>query len=114
MRPDCRKTTVYCALFYCALFTYLASANIVCQGQTSEASESDSSASSVSVKLTPATSTIGVGANRQLNATVSGSTNHGLTWTVNGIANGNATYGTVDPITQLYFAPASVPNLSTF
>src|ERR1700719_3931803 len=114
MRPYYRKTTVCCALFCCALFTYLAGANIVCQGQASEASVSDDSASSISVKLTPATSTIGVGANRQLNATVSGSTNHGVTWTVNGIANGNATYGTVDPITQLYFAPASVPNLASF
>jgi hypothetical protein len=109
MRPHCRKTTVYCALF-----TFLATVNIVCHGQTSDAPLSDASVSSVSVKLTPVSSTIGVGANRHLNATVSGSTNHGVTWTVNGIANGNATYGTVDPTTQLYFAPASVPNLSSF
>jgi hypothetical protein len=109
MRPHCRKTTVYCALF-----TFLATVNIVCHGQTSDAPLSDASVSSVSVKLTPVSSTIGVGANRQLNATVSGSTNHGVTWTVNGIANGNATYGTVDPTTQLYFAPASVPKISSF
>lgn len=109
MRLRCCKTTVFCALF-----TFLASVNLVCQVQTSDASLSDPSLSGVSVKLSPVSSTIGVGANRQLNATVSGSTNHGVTWTVNGIANGNATYGTVDPITQLYFAPASVPNLSTF
>jgi hypothetical protein len=109
MRPYCRKTTVVCALF-----TFLVSVNIVCQGQTPDTEVSDPSVSGVSVKLSPISSTIGVGANRQLNATVSGSTNHGVTWTVNGIANGNATYGTVDPTTQLYFAPASVPNLSSF
>jgi hypothetical protein len=109
MRPHCRKTTVYCALF-----TFLVSVNIVCQGQTPDTEVSDPSVSGVSVKLSPISSTIGVGANRQLNATVSGSTNHGVTWTVNGIANGNATYGTVDPTTQLYFAPASVPKISSF
>ncbi len=69
---------------------------------------------SVSVKLTPASGTIGTGANQQLNAAVTGSTNRAVTWTVNGVVNGTSTYGTVDPTTQLYFAPAAVPNPAKF
>ena len=103
MRPYLRTSFILCALF-----TFFATDNNASVAQTSKP------ATGVSVKLTPVSSTIGVGANRQLNATVSGSTNQGVTWTVNGIANGNATFGTVDATTQLYFAPASVPNPQSF
>jgi hypothetical protein len=83
--------------------------NDICPAQ-----DSTQNSTSITVKLSPATLTIGISANQQLNATVSGTTNHGVTWTVNGIAGGNVTYGTVDSTTQLYFAPASVPNPASF
>jgi hypothetical protein len=44
--------------------------------------------------------------------TVTGATSS-VSWTVNGIAGGNATYGTID-VEGFYQAPASVPSLSTF
>ena len=49
------------------------------------------------------------GAQVQFSATVSGSSNQGVTWEVNHVAGGSSTYGT---ITQngLYSAPASVPS----
>jgi hypothetical protein len=103
MRPN------FCSsILLCAVFAVLAGGNKVCLAQDSNTT------SSVSVKLSPATLTIGISANQQLNATVSGTSNKGVTWTVNRIVNGNVTYGTVDPTTQLYFAPALVPNATSF
>jgi hypothetical protein len=86
----------------CAFFIILAGGQNVCQAQTSD--------QAISVTLSPPSFTIGISANQQLKATVSGSTNQGVTWTVNGVGNGNATFGTVDPTTELYFAPAAVPS----
>jgi hypothetical protein len=68
----------------------------------------------VSITLTPGTLSIGTGANQQFTATVSGSSDHDVTWQVNGISGGDSTYGTVDGATQLYFAPVTVPRTSTF
>jgi len=45
-------------------------------------------------------------------ATVTGTTTPSLTWSVNGIAGGNATIGTISP-TGLYTAPAAVPSPPT-
>ena len=95
-------------IFLCAFLTILAGGHNVCAAQDS------ARAKSITVKLTPASLTIGIGANQQFNATVSGSTNQGVTWTVHGFTNGNVTFGTVDPTTQLYLAPASVPSPVSF
>jgi hypothetical protein len=102
MRPNFGR---YLSL--CASFAILAGGN-VCLAQDS------GQAKGITVSLTPATLTIGISANQQLNAKVSGSTNQGVTWKVNGITNGNVTYGTVDPTTQLYFAPAAMPSPVSF
>lgn len=60
----------------------------------------------VTVSITGAPpSTIGVGANWQYTATVSGSTNQNVSWT--------ASAGTIDATTGLYIAPNSVPNPAT-
>jgi len=57
----------------------------------------------VTVTITGAPpTTIGIGANWQYAATVSGSTNQNVSWT--------ATSGTIDPHTGLYIAPNSVPS----
>jgi hypothetical protein len=49
-------------------------------------------------------------------ASVTGTSNTGVTWTVNGITNGNATYGTITGtgLTVTYTAPAAVPSPATF
>jgi hypothetical protein len=51
-----------------------------------------------------------------ITASVTGTSNTGVTWTVNGIANGNSTYGTISGtgLTVTYTAPAAVPSPATF
>ena len=63
----------------------------------------------VSVKVSPATAQVREGASQQFSATVTGSSNTAVTWSVDGVASGNTTYGTVDT-KGLYHAPASLPN----
>lgn len=60
----------------------------------------------VGITLTPTTATVLVGATQQFSASV---TNGGaVNWSVNDVANGNTTYGTVST-TGLYTAPLSIP-----
>ena len=49
------------------------------------------------------------GGTQQFNATILGTRNHSVTWTVNDIAGGNATVGTISP-TGLYSSLASAPS----
>ena len=71
----------------------------------------------VRVQVFPTTATIGTGETLQLTATVTGTTNQGVSWSVNGIAGGNSSVGFICPnpaITQAcssgeYFAPTTVP-----
>jgi len=62
----------------------------------------------VAVTLTPTTATVNLGATQQFAATVTGSTNTAVTWSVNTIAGGNATLGTIDA-TGLFTAPKNLP-----
>jgi hypothetical protein len=62
----------------------------------------------VAVTVAPTSASLQVGATQQFNSTVTGTTNSSVTWSVNGIAGGNATVGTVSAA-GLYTAPASVP-----
>ncbi len=61
------------------------------------------------VSVSPLTATVPVGKTQQLTATVTGATNVAVTWTVNKVAGGNSTVGTVST-TGLYTAPAAVPS----
>ncbi len=61
----------------------------------------------ITVSVTPATASIGVGATQQFNATVTGSTNQAVTWSVNGVVGGNATVGTITAA-GLYTAPSNL------
>jgi Big-like domain-containing protein len=60
----------------------------------------------VSVAISPTTAALGVGTTQQFTATVTGTTNPGVTWSVDGVNGGNGSVGT---ITQngLYTAPSS-------
>ena len=68
----------------------------------------------VVVAVNPPAPTVIVGQTQQFTATVTGSTNQGATWSVNGVAGGNATLGTISN-TGLYTAPAvpPIPNTLT-
>ncbi|HVO63540.1 MAG TPA: hypothetical protein VMT53_21630 [Terriglobales bacterium] len=63
----------------------------------------------VHVTITPSSVSVYTNAAEQFEATVTGTTNMLVTWTVNTIAGGNATVGTINA-KGLYLAPASVPN----
>jgi hypothetical protein len=62
----------------------------------------------VSVTVTPVNVTLLVNATQQFSATVQGSTNQAVVWSVNGIPGGNSTVGTIDA-NGLYTAPSTVP-----
>ncbi|MFN0121366.1 MAG: DUF1800 family protein [Blastocatellia bacterium] len=62
----------------------------------------------VSVSVSPASETVATGATRQFTATVSGALNSAVTWSVNNLAGGNATVGTISAA-GLYTAPAALP-----
>ena len=66
----------------------------------------------VQVTVNPATTQIRDGAAQQFSATVAGTTNTAVTWSVNGVAGGNAILGTVSA-TGLYAAPVTLPNPNT-
>lgn len=59
------------------------------------------------VTVTPATNNVPITGTRQLAVTVTGVANTAVTWSVNGIAGGNSTIGTVSA-TGLYTAPTAI------
>lgn len=85
---------------------------------TSQANTSKSASAQVniavpiSVSISPATALMTVGAQRQFEATVKGSTNGALTWTVSGTGCTGSACGTVTSA-GLYTAPTTVPNPPT-
>jgi hypothetical protein len=65
-------------------------------------------APAVTVTISPVSVTLAAGATQQFTTTVTGDPNTAVTWQVNGIAGGNATFGTVSA-SGLYTAPLSPP-----
>jgi hypothetical protein len=63
----------------------------------------------VLLSIDPTSAVMLTGETQQFNATVLGTTNHSATWSVNDIAGGDATVGTISS-TGLYTAPAAVPS----
>ncbi|HKN26043.1 MAG TPA: DUF1800 family protein [Candidatus Acidoferrum sp.] len=64
------------------------------------------------VQVTPATGVIRAGNQQVFNATVTGATNIAVSWSVNGIAGGNATVGTIVSNGN-YLAPTNIPTANT-
>jgi hypothetical protein len=63
----------------------------------------------VTVSITPTSSSVAAGASQQFSSSVSGTTNTAATWQVNSVTGGNATVGTISS-SGLYTAPSSVPS----
>ncbi|MBI1750815.1 MAG: hypothetical protein HY234_05840 [Acidobacteria bacterium] len=63
----------------------------------------------VTVTVAPATQNVLLGATQQFTATVTNTTNTAVTWSVNGVAGGNAQVGTISA-TGLYTAPSILPS----
>lgn len=68
-------------------------------------------AGQVSVSVSPTSATVVGGQSRQFMATVSGTSNTAVTWAVNGVQGGDATYGTISAA-GLYTAPPCPANSS--
>jgi len=72
----------------------------------------------VAVSITSPTTaqTVQVNATLTITAAVSGTSNTTVTWSVNGVTNGNSTYGTISGsgLSVTYTAPARVPSPATF
>lgn len=60
----------------------------------------------ITVTVSPTSATLGAGMSQQFTATVTGTNNTGVTWSVDGINGGNTTVGTVSS-NGLYTAPSS-------
>lgn len=65
-----------------------------------------SSAAAVLVSVSPSSASLALGATEQFTATVANQSNSGVTWSVDGIAGGNVTVGTISS-SGLYSAPTS-------
>ncbi len=70
------------------------------------------SSAAVSVTLAPATAQVSTGGQQQFSATVAGTTNTAVTWTLSGSGCSGATCGTITT-TGLYTAPSKVPSPAT-
>jgi uncharacterized protein (DUF1800 family) len=66
----------------------------------------------VNVTVTPPTAMVRAGTTQSFTAAVTGNANTSVTWSVNTVAGGNTTTGTIDA-TGLYTAPASLPTPNT-
>ena len=69
------------------------------------------SPNAITVTVSPATATVGTGAQQQFTASVNGTDNKAVTWSISGIGCYADICGTIDQ-NGLYTAPANVPNPS--
>ncbi len=69
-------------------------------------------AAPVTVTVSPTSATVQLGAGRVFTATVGGTANTAVNWSVNGVAGGSATVGTITPV-GFYTAPAVLPSPAT-
>ncbi len=64
------------------------------------------------VTISPGTATVTTGATRSFTATVSSSSDQDVSWKVNGVRGGSASYGLIS-VEGVYIAPTTVPNPAT-
>jgi arylsulfate sulfotransferase len=95
-------------VFRIALILGLAGMVLACGNSTTPPSSISSPTALVSLSVSPALVIVGTSpsASTQLTANVKGSSNGAVTWSVNAIAGGNATVGTISP-GGLYTSPAA-------
>jgi len=67
-----------------------------------------SSSPDIMIAISPSTANILAGQSQQMVATITGTSNNQVAWSVNGLAGGNPALGTVST-SGLYLAPASIP-----
>ena len=87
-------------------FPVLAALMSTCGGSTSPP------APSVAITVSPGSASVQAGATQQFTATVTGTSNTSVTWSVNSVPGGNSTVGTISA-TGLYTGPSTVPSSNT-
>jgi hypothetical protein len=94
-----------------ALFTVVVS-NSAGSATSNAATLNVAAAAGVAIAVSPASASVAVGAAQQFTATVTGTTNTAVTWTVGGAGCSGAACGTISA-GGLYTSPASVPSPAT-
>ena len=85
--------------------------NVSCTG-TTKSSPGSTPPSQITVRVTPTAANVRAGAGQPFTASITGTTNQSVTWSVNGVAGGNATVGLITD-TGVYTAPAVPTNPNT-
>ncbi len=85
--------------------------HVSCTGTTKSGGGSPPPAQ-IAVNVTPTAANVRAGAAQPFSATVTGTTNQSVTWSVNGVVGGNATVGLITNA-GLYTAPATLTNPNT-
>ena len=86
--------------------------HVSCAGTTKSTGGTTPPPSQIAVSVAPTAANVRVGAGQPFTATVTGTTNQSVTWSVNGVAGGNATVGLISNA-GVYTAPAALPNPNT-
>src|SRR5450755_3965598 len=92
------------------LIAVLAGLNVSCAGNPHGPAENSR------VQVSPSSPSVRTNATQTFTATVEKVTNPTVSWTVNGLADGNAMLGTITttgPLTATYTAPATLPAPNT-
>jgi hypothetical protein len=93
---------------YLSLLVFLIAIQLGC-GNTGSQTKTPPPNTTVTVSVSPASANVRVTGTQTFTATVTNSSNQSVTWSVNGVAGGNATVGTISSAGK-YTAPAQLPN----
>jgi hypothetical protein len=104
-----KHTRIYLfALAFCAMAGFVACSS----ASTKTTTVPPTQTASVSVSVSPATANVRAGSSLSFGATVSGTSNTAVSWSVNSTAGGSSALGTIDTSGN-YTAPAALPSPNT-
>lgn len=96
----------------CATLLFFSFSLAACGSTSSTANTQPPPATSITVAVSPSTTNVRVGNSTSFSATVSGTSNAAVTWSVNDSPNGSSAIGTIDSSGK-YTAPTSLPSPNT-
>ena len=96
----------------CATLLFFSFSLAACGSTSSTANTQPPPATSITVAVSPSTTNVRVGNSTSFSATVSGTSNAAVTWSVNDSPSGSSAIGTIDSSGK-YTAPTSLPSPNT-
>ena len=96
----------------CATWLFLSFSLASCGSASSTGNTQPPPATSITVAVSPSTTSVRVGNSTSFSATVSGTSNASVTWSVNDTPSGSSAIGTIDSSGK-YTAPTSLPSPNT-